>query len=315
MDEKMPVNLGGAMIDPLLLQRFLSVYDLGNFARAATASNITQQAMSKSIARLEKSLGVRLFERGVYGAEPTAYGRSLARRAKIIVTETRLATAELSSLKGAKDGFVRVGFGWSFLPRIAPQVINRFHRRRPNITVSAISGPSVTLFSKLLAGEIEFVASAPAVGVKLDDAIEVVELFQDWDVIVMRADHPLADQSMITLEELAEQTWIISLTLHEQWRDVSSVFVSAGLSPPARTIDLDSLILAKSMIGQSNCIALLGREQVSREIERGEFKVMERPEFPLARPAYYATRRGSLAQPAAKALKSDLFAVCQQLYG
>ena len=302
------------LLDPQKLQHFLSVYELRNFARAAEESGVTQQAVSKSIARLEEAIGVRLFERGAFGAEPTAYGRVLARRAKIIINETRLASAELNALKGSTDGFVRVGFGWSFLPRIAPQVINRFRRRRPGVTVSVVSGPSVTLFRKLLAGEIEFVASAPAAGVKIDDALEATELFKDWDVIVMRAGHALAKQPVVTLEELSSQTWIVSLTLHEQWRAVSEVFVAAGLSPPAQIVDLDSLILAKSMLAQSDCIALLGREQVSLELERGEFKALERSEFPHAREGYFTVRRGAVLQPAAKALKSDLVHVCSSIY-
>lgn len=302
------------LMDPQKLQHFLAVFELGNFARAADASGVTQQAVSKSIARLEDAIGVKLFERGAFGAEPTAYGRALARRAKIIVTETRLASAELNALKGATDGFVRVGFGWSILPRIAPLVINRFRRRRPGVTISVASGPSVLLFKKLLAGEIEFVATAPASGVKIDDSLEITDLFQDEDVVIMRAGHPLAKKQRVTLEDLSKQSWVVSLTLTEQWRAISDVFVAAGLSPPNQLIDLDSLILAKSMIDQSDCIALLGREQVSLEIERGDFHVLDRLEFPLSREAYYVVRRGAVLQPAAKALKSDLLHVCRSIY-
>ena len=83
---------------------------------------------------------MKLFERGAFGAEPTVFGRSLAKRAKLIVAETRLATAELDALKGAEKGFIKVGFGWSFLPRIAPLSIERFRRRRPGVTVKYCNG-------------------------------------------------------------------------------------------------------------------------------------------------------------------------------
>lgn len=95
---------------------------------------------------------------------------------------------------------------------------------------------------------------------------------------------------------------------------IADAFVSAGLSPPSKILDMDSLILAKSMIEQSNCIALLGKEQVSREVERGDFKVLERPEFPQVREGYFTVRRGAVLQPAAKALKTDLIQVCDSLY-
>ena len=305
---------GELLLDPRKLRHFLQVYETRNFARAAEASNVTQQAVSKSIAKLEEVLGATLFERGAFGAAPTPYAETLARRAKIILSENRLAGAEIRALKGAEDGIVRVGFGWSLLPRIAPQVIKRFRRRRPGVTVSVVSGPSGAIFRKLLAGEIEFAASAPAAGVTIDDSLELSELFEDADVIVMRAGHPLAKKPLVTLEELSEQTWITSFSLEGQWREIANVFMSAGLTPPQNVVDMDSLILAKSLIEQSNCIALLGREQVSRSIERGDFKAMERPEFPLARRAYFAVRRGAVLQPAANALKADLHHVCRSLY-
>lgn len=308
------IDMAETLLDPRKLRHFLQVYEMRNFARAAEASNVTQQAVSKNIARLEELLGATLFERGAFGAAPTVYAETLARRAKIILAENRLASAEIRSLKGAEDGMVKVGFGWSFLPRIAPKVINRFRRRRPGVTVSVVSGPSAALYQKLLAGEIEFAASAPALGLKIDDSLKLSKLFHDADVIVMRSGHPLADKRLVTLKELSEQTWITSFTLDAQWRVIANIFVSAGLSPPKNIVDLDSLILAKAMIEQSDCIALLGAEQVSRQVERGDFKIMERTEFPLARPAFFAVRQGAVLQPAANALKSDLLHVCRSVF-
>jgi len=302
------------LLDPLQLQRFLAVFDLGNFARAAEATHVTQQAISKSIARLEEQCGAKLFERGAFGAEPTEYGKALARRAKIIVTESRLAQAELNALKGAAGGLIRVGFGWSFLPRIAPLVINRFRKRRPNVTLSIVSGQSASLFKRLADGDVEFVASAPPPGIVIDEALEATGLFQDSDVVVMRANHPLSESPIITLKDLAEQTWAISLALHEQWRTISQVFVAAGQTPPQKIIDLDSPTLCKAMVTSGDCIAILGREQAAAELESGAFKALERPDFQFLRNACYVVRRGAIAQPSASLLKQDLFDVCREFY-
>jgi len=66
-------------MDPQKLQHFLSVYDTGSFSRAASNNNVSQQAVSKSVAKLEETLAVRLFERGAFGAEPTQFGHALSR--------------------------------------------------------------------------------------------------------------------------------------------------------------------------------------------------------------------------------------------
>ena len=184
-------------LDPRKLRHFLHVYETRNFARAADLSHVTQQAVSKSIARLEDLIGVVLFERGAYGAAPTIYADALARRARIILSENRLASAEINALKGAESGGVRVGFGWSFLPRVAPLAISNFRKRRPGITLSISTGDSNSLFGKLLSGDLEFVASAPPPAISIDPQLQTRKLFEETDVIVMRAGHPLAKKAKI----------------------------------------------------------------------------------------------------------------------
>ncbi|MGP1283990.1 MAG: LysR family transcriptional regulator [Parasphingopyxis sp.] len=300
-------------MDPKKLQHFLAVYDLRHFGRAATDNGVTQQAISKSVKKLEEQLGVELFERGPYGPAPTIFAHSLARRAKVILSEARLAAAELSALRGAEEGYVRAGFGWSFVSRIAPQTVLRYRRRRPNIKVSLSTGSSDKLFDRLLNGEVEFVASCPLPDFAVDPLLEAETLFGDVDVIVMRHDHPLAHKPDVTLADLSEQTWATSGTLGERWRKICATFLAAGVEPPANTIDMDSVGIAKAMIAQSDCVALLSTELVINETMAGQFHTLRRTEFPSARTAMLVTRRSSALQPAAQALIHDLLEVTSAL--
>ncbi len=65
------------MIELRLIQHAMALGKARNFARAAGALNLTQPSLSRSIATLERDLGVRLFDRGRTGVEPTVYGRVL----------------------------------------------------------------------------------------------------------------------------------------------------------------------------------------------------------------------------------------------
>ncbi len=302
-------------MDPQKLLHFLSVYDTGSFSRAATDNDVSQQAVSKSVAKLEESLGVKLFERGAFGAEPNQFGHALARRAKVITAESRLAAAEISAMRGADRGYVRIGLGWSFLTRIAPMIINRFSDKQPGVTLSITSGDTKSLHEKLLRGEVEFVASAPPTDLEIDSAIETTELFEDRDVIMMRRDHPLAAKSDITLEDLASQTWLVSMQLQMQWNRICNVFLAAGLSPPAKYVDMDSVILAKSTLLRSDAVMLLAKELFATEEERAQYHIVEGTQFPVARTAYFATRRNSVLQPAAQSLKNELIAACRTVVG
>lgn len=300
-------------MDPKKLQHFLAVYDLRHFGRAATDNGVTQQAISKSVKKLEEQLGVDLFERGPYGPAPTIFAHSLARRAKVILAEARLAAAELSALRGAEEGYVRAGIGWSFVSRVAPQTVLRYRRRRPNIKVSLSTGSSDQLFDRLLNGEVEFVASCPMPDFAVDPLLESQKLFTDVDVVVMRHNHPLADNPNVTLAELSQQTWATSGTLGGRWRKICSAFLAAGVEPPLNTIDMDSVGIAKAMLSQSDCVALLSSELVINETMSGEFHTIHRPEFPSERIGMLVTRRSSALQPAAQALIHDLLEVTNTL--
>ncbi|MEP2987862.1 MAG: LysR family transcriptional regulator [Parasphingorhabdus sp.] len=302
-------------MDPQKLQHFLSVYDTGSFSRAAKSNNVSQQAVSKSVAKLEEGLAVKLFDRSTYGAEPTNFGHALARRAKVITAETRLAAAEISALRGADRGYVRIGLGWSFLTRIAPIIINRFSEKQPGITLSITSGDSKSLYQKLLQGDVEFVASAPPSEMQADEAIERHALFEDRDVIMMRRDHPLSKKTDVTLEDLVSQTWLLSLQLKEQWERICSVFLGAGLTPPAKYIDIDSVILAKSTLLNSDCVMVMARELAASQTERDQFHFIEETPFPISRTAYFATRRNSSLQPVAQSLQNELLVACRSTLG
>lgn len=300
-------------LDPRKLRHFLQVYETRNFARAAEACNVTQQAISKSIAKLEDAVDAPLFNRGAFGAAPTAYADALARRAKIIVAENRLAAAEINALKGAQSGALRVGFGWSFLPRIAPLAIERFRKRRPGVSLSIATGDSVSLFRKLLRGDIEFVASAPPPAIAIDPQLRTRTLFQETDAIVMRAGHPLAKKRTLTLEALAQQTWIMSFALSAQWRLIAKAFIDQGLNPPANVVDVDSIVLAKAMIAHGDYVAFFSRELVANERRRREFVIRPAPDLPSRRPALLTTRHASAPQPAAKAFMTDVTRACSEL--
>src|SRR6266567_4370009 len=59
------------------LNVLMTVAESGSMGKAAQILNISQPAISRSIAELENALGVRLFDRHRQGIEPTEYGRAL----------------------------------------------------------------------------------------------------------------------------------------------------------------------------------------------------------------------------------------------
>jgi len=73
-----------------------------NFARAAEALGLTQPTLSRSIAALERDLGVRLFERSHKGATPTVFGRVLLERGAIVLEREAEVRREIQLLAGSR---------------------------------------------------------------------------------------------------------------------------------------------------------------------------------------------------------------------
>jgi DNA-binding transcriptional LysR family regulator len=76
----------------------LSVIQTGSMGKAAAALNMSQPAVSKAIAYLEQTLGVRLLDRSRQGVEPTPYGQALVKRGVAMFDELRQGVHDIASL-------------------------------------------------------------------------------------------------------------------------------------------------------------------------------------------------------------------------
>lgn len=302
-------------MDATKLRHFLAVAEQGHFGRAAESLGLSQQALSKSVAALERSLRVRLFERGQFGAALTSYGEALLRRAKVIDAELKLGRAEIDALRGSREGHVRVGVGLSFVGRIMPAAIVRMRRMHPGVTITGVVESSAALFPMLLHGELDFVASAPPTSLAVDPELAQEKLFADRDHVVVRAQHPLAKRRRVGLEDLREYPWLMSAQLTAVWSRVCRVFTANGLEPPRSLVRSDSIGLAKALLPLEDFIALLSPESVDVELAQSTLVALEAPQVAEQRVAAITTRARSSLQPAARELIALVREECMRLYG
>src|SRR5258708_21268767 len=91
------------------LHILLAVVQRGSRAKAATELAISQPAVSKAIADMEHTVGLRLLDRSRGGIEPTAYGRALVTRGQTIFDELKHGVEELAFLSDPTTGDLRIG--------------------------------------------------------------------------------------------------------------------------------------------------------------------------------------------------------------
>ncbi len=127
-------------MDHRQLQLFLATAERLNLSHAAEAMSISQPGLSKSMHRLQRELGTRLYHRRGRGIELTESGRALAKHVKLIESQFAEARLEIGGIAGGKVGQARIGAGPSWLSRHLPASIARVMAQNPNIRFAVDTG-------------------------------------------------------------------------------------------------------------------------------------------------------------------------------
>ncbi len=120
-----------------------AVVESGSFVRAGEALGLTQSAVSRAVARLEKAVGVRLLDRTTRSVALTAEGRRLYERVGPLLEEIEDAAATASGAATVPRGLLRVNADSFFASLMFAPVAGRFLERWPEISVEMITRPEV----------------------------------------------------------------------------------------------------------------------------------------------------------------------------
>ncbi|MFF7952878.1 LysR family transcriptional regulator [Streptomyces griseorubiginosus] len=196
------------------VRTFVAVADAGRFQDAADRLAVTQQAVSKRVAALEKDLGARLFTRTPRGARLTIDGQAFLPHARDLLRAAERAAASVRP--GSRALRVDV-----IGRRLAPaELLRAFHRAHPGVELDV-----VTLFDAdaaldaLRSGTIDasFRAVPHAQGLSAD-GIESVRVYDEPVQLLTGPDHALATARSVTPDRLAgHRIWMPGLVTGTEW--------------------------------------------------------------------------------------------------
>lgn len=185
------------------LEYFCETAKREHITQAAEALNITQPALSKTIARLEDDLGVRLFDREGKSICLNEYGQVALQYAERILYTIGDMRAELEEMAQGRAGSIRIGSSFpAGEPNWLLEQVRSFVLDRPDIGFHLQQYSTVQLQAALERREIDLAVSSTPMQ---DENTHWVELFVEPMGVILSAHHPLAARKELSLVDLRQE--------------------------------------------------------------------------------------------------------------
>lgn len=179
-----------------------------SFTRAARRVHVVQSAVSTSIAKLERELGVQLFDRSRQQIELTVAGERFLAQAHELLRVAGAAAESVASSRGRLMGTVEFGSLISYGPMNVAGVLGEFHREHPFVRLRLQlnqAGASAYL-SALVDGSLDLaLVSVPN---RFPPQLDMRLMFEEPMFFVCRDDHPMAAEKVVSLIDLADEDLI-----------------------------------------------------------------------------------------------------------
>ncbi|MGD0031210.1 LysR family transcriptional regulator [Paenibacillus illinoisensis] len=189
------------------LNYFQVLANMQHVTRAAEHLHLSQPALSRSVAKLEEELGVPLFERHHRSIRLNAYGRIFLVRVERVLKELADSKKELYEITHPERGEVMLGFIHTLGTSRIPKLLGQFRSKFPQIRFQLLQNHSYSLLDQLEDGSLHMCLLAEPRD--LDSAIQWRALWKEEVFATLPSCHPLAHAESITLDQLAEEPFIL----------------------------------------------------------------------------------------------------------
>lgn len=222
------------------LRYFQAVARREHISRAAEELHVAQPSLSRTIARLERDVGVPLFDRAGRRIQLNRYGRAFLEHVDRALAELDDGRRELADAAGLEHGSVAVA---SETLLTLTGLLRDFRAEHPGVDVRLFQSSAEQMREQLRTGAVDLCfASQPIDGPRL----ERLELAREEVLLAVPPDHHLADRERVDIPALDDEPFITTRPGHWQRTLADRLFADHDLQPtiacegdePASTQDL-----------------------------------------------------------------------------
>ena len=231
---------------------FRALTEEGSMTGAAKRLNITQPAISATLAQLERELGFVVFHRSRKGLTLTTRGVSLLDKVRSLLAMAQ----EIQDFgKSARDdeGVLRVAGRQGFMQYVFPKLVSALHEHAPRIRIEqCLSGNASDVVEALKLGHADL-AFAAAPGIK-SIASEVLVKDPVW--LAVSANHPLANRRRVSIAQLKGITLCLPMP-GDRLRKPIERFLKRLPAPPSILLETNDYTLMKHLIELGECAGFI----------------------------------------------------------
>lgn len=259
------------MIDAKL-DTLLKVNETQSFTKAAQQLALTQPAVSQHIKQLEKELDVKIFNRNENKLKLTKEGETVIKYARRIKA---LYTTLCQSLKDAKGHTDRltVGVTHTAESNFVAEVLATYGSQNDGMTIILLTDTIQNLYERLKTYEIDL---AVVEGRVTDDRFHSLLLDTDCLVLAVSNENPLAQKSLVTLDEIKQEKMILRRPNSNTRNLFSSNLEAYSMSIEEFNVilEVDNIATIKDLVRRNFGVSILAKSACYEEVKKGKMTVL-----------------------------------------
>lgn len=255
------------------LQLLVALDEFRHLGRAAEFLSVTQPAVSKTLAEIERMFELSLFTRSSRGTEPTAYGAAVVRFARSVLADYDRTRDEIASVASGAAGRTRVGCMVVAMPVLLVRAVALLKAQSAQTSVLVEEGDLTRLLPRLRVGELDLVVGRLEPGYASPD-LETEALYEEPMRVVARPDHALSARARLGWDDLARQPWVVPPPWASSRIKLNQMFYKHGLNPPADLIETSSFMATLSFVRERRALGFLAQQVALNYQREGLLKVL-----------------------------------------
>ena len=283
-----------------------SIHRHRSLNRVAAEIGLSQPAITKALREVEDIFSFQLFERSNRGLLPTAMGEAVLAHAERWMAELESSTRALAAVHAGLRGRMRLGFTHYVPQALLSAAVEHCLGREPQIAMLAREGTTDELVAAIVARELDC-----AIGRSFDgESSEIVQhaIYQQEPCLLVSAkSFKRLSRGGLDWALLAQLNWILPPPNTPMRRTFNTIFVGAGVQPPAPLLETLSLRSIETVLRMdANAVTILPTDVASDFVNGGFGAVLP---YKLAwnlPPVSFFTLKQPVTEPAVTALHGAL---------